>query len=64
MVAFAGGRPTGRGRPGTGRDYRTSVKAAWATAANPGKADGGSSAAGLLSIATTTKVWPLLLVAR
>ena len=28
------------------------------------RADGGSVAAGLLSIATTTKVWPLLLVAR
>ena len=46
------------------RGYRTSSKAPRAMASNPSVADGDSAVAGSLSIATTTKVWPLLLVAR
>ena len=33
-------------------------------ASNPAVADGGNGADGSLSIATTTKLWPLLSVAR
>jgi hypothetical protein len=47
-----------------GRGYRTSSKAPRTIASNPDRADGDGAAAGSLSIATTTKVWPLLLVAR
>jgi hypothetical protein len=46
------------------RDYRISSKAPRTMASNPVGVDGGSAAAGSLSIAITTKVWPLLLVAR
>jgi hypothetical protein len=49
---------------GSGRGYRTSWKAPWTMASNPASAEEGSAAAGSLSIATTAKVWPLLLVAR
>jgi hypothetical protein len=44
--------------------FRTRWKAPWTIAINPALADGGNAVAGSLSIATTTKVWPLLLVAR
>jgi hypothetical protein len=43
---------------------RISSKAAWTIDSNLIAADGDGAAAGSLSIATTTKVWPLLLVAR
>jgi hypothetical protein len=50
--------------PGQRRDYRTRWKSASMAASFPGMANGDSAAAGLLSIAVTAKVWPLLLVAR
>jgi hypothetical protein len=56
-------RGTGSGAPPR-RDYRTRSKAPRTMASNPVGVDGGSAAAGSLSIATITKVWPLLLVAR
>jgi hypothetical protein len=46
------------------RDYRTRSKAPRTMASNRVGVDGGSAAAGSLSIAATTKVWPLPLVAR
>jgi hypothetical protein len=56
-------RCAGRVRRSPRWDYRTNSKAPRTMASNPVGVDGGSAAAGSLSIATTTKVRPLLLVA-
>src|ERR1022692_4312301 len=53
-----------RRRVRRGKDHLISSKALWAIASNAIVADGGSADAGFPSIATTTKVWPLLFVAR
>jgi len=63
-VSFMAQTDTARERHRLVRDYRASSKAVRAMARSPAVADGGSAAVGLASIATTTKVWPLLFVAR
>ena len=64
LMIGADPRPPDRCGPARAGVYRTSSKAPRAMASNPSMADGDSAVAGSLSIATTTKVWPLLLVAR